>query len=376
MNKTLKYTTALGSATVAMAFAFTVASADTGIVNSGNNANVDTSTTQNTTVTVSNSNSAQISQSSFNVANTGGNSTSGNIGGGSVASGAAVTSTNLGATANQNQTAIALPSSGLGSGDANVVNTGNHLDLDNSSTQNTTAVVSNNNQLYAQQHSVGLANSGLNSTDGNIGGGNVTTGPAATATEFDIEANANQTALDLSGMGNGMGGALSFTNTGNHANVDNSNVLNTTVVVSNDNTACISQDAFSLANSGLNFTDGNIGGGSVATGGAMTGTEFSVMANKNMTGIDMASLGGLSGADTTAVNTGNNMNLNSGTTVNTTATASSTNAVASAQTSVDVSNSGLNFGFGNIWGGSTTSGNAGTMNGLMFGANWNQTLFN
>ncbi len=376
MNKALKYTTALG--TVAAAFVLTVgvASADSGIVNSGNNANVNTSTTQNTLVNVSNSNSAVVSQSSFSVSNSGGNSTSGNIGGGAISTGAAATSTNLGVQANQNQTAVNLPASVAAGNSAEVVNTGNNLDLNNSTTKNTAVTVANTNQFAGQQQAISLSNSGLNGTDGNIGGGSIATGAASSATKFGVEANVSQTAVNLAHLAS-MGGTndLMFTNTGNGANVDNSNTVNTVLGVANVNSALVSQSSFGLANSGLNFTDGNIWGGNIASGTAGVGNEFSVMANKNTTGLAFGSSAGSAG-DLEVTNTGNNLDLNGATTVNTVVSATSTNTSATAQTSVDVSNSGLNFGSSNIGGGSTGSGNAGVWTGFMSGGNWNQTLIN
>ena len=173
MKKTLKLTTALGTATVALAFAVTAASADTSLVNTGNNAEVDTGVNQTTTVNVTNSNTATINQSSFSLANSGANSTSGNIGGGSITSGDAVTSSELEVAANQNRTEITMPSSTAGSGDLDVVNTGRNLDLDARNTYRTTVTSNSTNVLDSSQTSFGLVNSGFNHTEGNIRGGDI-----------------------------------------------------------------------------------------------------------------------------------------------------------------------------------------------------------
>src|SRR5690606_13921599 len=155
MNKTLKLTTALGTSMFALAFAVTAASADTSIVNTGSDADINDSATQNTTVNVSNSNTSTVTQSSFSLANTGGNFTNGNVGGGSISSGDALSSTSMEANANQNQTGIALPTSSLGGSDVEVVNTGADLDLNTSNTQNTVVGATNTNIFNGQQTAIG-----------------------------------------------------------------------------------------------------------------------------------------------------------------------------------------------------------------------------
>lgn len=377
MNKLLKYSTALGSATFALAFAVTAASADTGLVNSGNNVNVNTSSNTNSTVNVVNENQAEVNQSSFSIANTGGNATSRNIGGGSVATGKAATSSNQEVTANQNQTAIAMPAAAsAGSQDADVVNSGNRLNLNNSTNQTTNAAVVNANNLRSSQQSIGISNTGLNATSRNIDGGSIATGAAGVTSDFNVETNVNETVLDLSNLGGVSGNELILTNTGNRINVNNSTNVSTNVGVLNANSAFVQQNAFGLANSGLNFSSRNIGGGSIATGAAGVSNAFDVMTNKNSTGIAFGASAGASADELDVTNTGNNLNVNGSTNVSTTVSAASSNSSATAQASIDVSNSGLNFGLRNIDGGSLGTGNAGVWSGFMSGGNWNQTLVN
>ncbi len=375
MNKTLKLTTALGTSMFAMAFAVTVASADTSVVNTGANTDVNTGTTQNVNVDVSNNNSAYINQSSFSVTNTGGNSTDGNIGGASINSGSAAVSNDFEATANQNQTGIALPSSSIGSADVDVVNSGFNLDVDAGNTSNTRASVHNSNNLISTQGSFSLVNSGLNSSSHNVGGADITTGAAGVVNGYSIEANANETVLDLSGLNTGSDqGSLDLVNTGAFTDVNFGDTQNTRITVCNFNNAMVNQGAFSIVNSGLNSTDHNVGGAAVQSGNALASNDFGVMANNNATGINFAGLSGLSGNEAMITNTGFNLDVNNGTTVNTTVTAASSNSSMVAQTSVDVSNSGLNFASSNVGGGNADSGDAGVWSGFMSGVNWNQTL--
>src|SRR5690606_2607502 len=149
--------------------------------------------------------------------------------------------------------------------------------------QNHTVSVSSTSQnvLASQQFAMNLANRGLNESNGNIGGGSIATGSATSGSEMAIEANINQTELDLGGVyGLTTGGDLDLTNTGRNATIDNSLNLSTMVYLSNTNTLRANQSSFGLANSGLNFSHGNVNGGSIATGLAASGSEFDLMANK------------------------------------------------------------------------------------------------
>lgn len=372
MKQLYKISTAVGAASLSLAFAVSVASADTSVVNSGAGANVDNSTRHNTSVMISNSNSSSVSQSSTSVSNSGGNATVGNIGGGSIATGAAKATSEQKVMANQNQTSVTLPKVAA-TGSSEVVNTGLGLDLNNSKTVRTTVDVNNTNSASISQQSMEVANSGLNFGVGNIGGGNIATGAASTNNKMGAEANINQTQLNLASVLGVKQGDLDLTNTGAFSDVDNSLRVRTRINVANSNALMANQSAFGLSNSGLNFGIGNIGGGNMATGSAASNADFDLMANKNNTGIALGA--DASAADVEAVNTGLALDLNNSTNVRTSVTAISSNNAEVAQTSVDVSNSGLNAGVGNVNGGSTATGSAGVWSGFMAGGNWNQTMF-
>lgn len=307
-----------GTITAAAAFAISLApviAADvnsTTLINSGDKVHVDTSTENNSSVAVSNSNSAHVDQSVTAKAVTGGNSASENItlggAGTTINTGAAGVNTVLGVTANKNETAVA----GTSAGSANltdVVNTGDKVNVETETENNTAVSVSNRNFADVSQSAYEKAISGQNDADRNIGSGvGINTGPAGVGTNMDVTVNKNLTGVGgWSGVGTLTNGGLvndtSLTNTGDFVNVDTDAESNSAVTVRNYNALWSSQDVFAKAISGRNSASENIGSAGINTGPAGVSTGLGVTANKNVTGV-----GGGYGGPGYSLNTGEFIN--------------------------------------------------------------------
>lgn len=369
----------------------------TSIVNSGDNATVNTDTYQTSSVNVNNTNTASVDQNVNASANTGNNTADKNISTGgtgtSITTGAAGVSTALSVAANSNTTAIG----GVNPASANmtdVTNTGDKANVNTSTTTNTSVLVNNTNSAEVSQSCGGgvgpslltldfqlggcNANTGHNSANSNIGGAGITTGAAAVGVTMQDQLNRNRTLIGdplTLDQGTGLLNTTSITNTGDNALVNTSANNTSTVGVNNTNEALIDQAVFADSNSGWNHANENIGGAHVLTGPAAVGVNFGVNANTNATGIG----GGLGllpmGANLNdVVNTGDNLLANTSVTSNSSALLNNTSSLLTEQFVWQHSNSGMNHSSSNV--GSTTLGTngAGIGVGLTSGGNTNTTV--
>jgi hypothetical protein len=288
MNKTLKYTTALGSAMFALAFAVTAASAQTtDLVNTGDDVEVEAGSSYELDVNVENSNEAYISQSSYNFVNTGNNDTDGNIGGGNIDSGNAVATNDFSVQANSNTTDISGAGfSGGADTDASIVNTGDDLEAELGSEYDVEVDVENDNEARIEQFSFNYANTGDNETDDNIGGGDIDSGDALGENTFSVMANANMTEISLAGMFDGDDSETNVTNTGDDLEVESGLEVEVEVDVESDNASVNVQTTVNGLQTGDNDADDNIGGGDTNSGNAGVWTEFLAELNGNWTSID------------------------------------------------------------------------------------------
>lgn len=272
----------------------------TDVVNTGDHVNVNTNTSNNNSVAVNNSNYAGVSQDVWQKAVTGGNKANDNIGGPtSINTGSAGVSTNLGVSANTNNTAVG-GMGGLSFGgplnQASVTNTGDYVKVNSNASTSNAAFVSNYNKLWVDQTVHGVADTGYNKANDNIGGPTIIgTGNAAVGTGASVNANSNWT-----GVGGGYNGALGYNtgdivNTGDHllthANVSD----NSAVSVLNANHTWSYQDIFSRSYTGQNKSNDNIGGFTgIGTGTAGAGVGLGFVGNTNSTAVG-GWVGGLMG---------------------------------------------------------------------------------
>jgi len=307
---------------------------DTEVVNSGDNVEIKTEVNKKTNVEVKNENTANIDQQVFAVANTGGNVASKNIGSGvTINTGDAKVDTKMQVEANTNKTVIDVGQDNkddCAGNKTDVVNTGDNLKVNTHLKTENKVDVKNENYADVQQKVVAVANTGLNFAKGNIagsvsdcndcdhfqdegGGIAIETGNAEIKTNLGVKVNENITKVDVGNKGED-GNETCVTNTGDDVFINTNVDRKTDVKVENSNQAFIEQDVFAIANTGLNFVEGNISdhqgdlcndcesgcdcgdcdrckgdGGEVAikTGDAKIDTKMEIEANKNLTWIDL-----------------------------------------------------------------------------------------
>jgi len=395
MTNLAKLTAACATAGLSMAFFATAAFADsTDVVNTGNHVTVDNGSSSSTNVNVTNNNTANVSQSSDNHVNTGGNDANRNIGDTSVSTGNATVGNAFDTKVNSNSTNI----SNVGNTSNNsttLTNTGDHVLLFGNGGDTTNVRVTNNNNADISQHASNYVNTGGNDANRNIGDVNIDTGNASVANVFSAYANKNVT--DISGVGGHGHDSLDITNTGDHVTVgchDAALTLlflndfegngcgdSTNINVRNHNDADISQDAYNKVNTGKNDANRNIsldGDVSIMTGTASVGNLFSAWANANGTAINGTGLFDTSHNDTTITNTGDHLDVNgTGSSFETNVHVTNNNDADISQYSHNYVNTGHNDANRNIstngFGGLIDSGNAGLANAFMAMANWNWT---
>jgi len=362
---------------------------DSSIVNSGDNATVNSSANQNSSVAVSNENTAVVTQNVNAHANTGGNDANGNIGGTSMTTGNAGVEVLLKTDANNNTTGIA----GASQKSANmtdVVNTGNNADINTSTNTNSSIGVSNSNNAVVSQSCGGYlgglsllggmfgggcdANTGGNDMNDNIGGTHMSTGNAGIAVGADVKANKNNTLIG-GGAGNGtVLNGTTITNTGDDASVNASANDNQTVGVANYNTLFVEQVLNAHANTGYNDANDNIGPSAMTTGNAGIETLLGVHANSNATGIGGNLFPVLANLDD-VVNTGNDLTANTNVNSNSTVGLTGLNSLLSSQHVWEHSNSGHNDTNDNIGGASMGTHFAGVSVGMTSTGNTNANMF-
>ncbi|MEN9327603.1 MAG: hypothetical protein RI947_411 [Candidatus Parcubacteria bacterium] len=280
----------------------------TDVVNTGDNAHVNTTANTSNVVQVDNSNVAAVEQAFKAKANSGLNVANKNIGGGTIGTGGANIGATMGTDVNHNTTSVGGFGglSGLSNGLVNgtsITNTGDHSTVHSSANSNSTVGVSNYNHALVNQGFFGASNTGKNAANSNIGGGLIGTGAANVGATMGVSANSNVTGIDSSWSG-GLGTLMSgdnlhdIINTGDSLD-SNTSVNNTSSVgVSNSQFLASTQYQWSHSNSGLNDAVSNIGGTGIGTSVANAGGTFGIAGNTNLTGIggffgDLLSLMGM-----------------------------------------------------------------------------------
>ncbi len=196
----------------------------------------------------------------------------------------------MNASANNNNTTVSGGSQGANA-NADVVNTGDDVDVNNSANNTNRTGVTNNNYADVDQKVNAKANTGYNTANGNISYGGVAgyiqTGNATVNVLMNADVNNNTTnvADDSAGMNGGSNNGTALLNTGDDVTVNSSSNNNTTIEVINTNVLNLSQRVASYANTGENSAAGNIGAvaGVIATGDATSSTNMDVHANTNCT---------------------------------------------------------------------------------------------
>lgn len=354
----------------------------TTVVNSGDDAVVESSSTQSTTVNVSNNNVANISQSTWAEANTGNNTSNGNISlegqGTSINTGNALVDLEQSINANSNQTAIELNNESTNSSLTDVVNTGDNADINTNTKTKTEVQVSNNNVANLHQGIMTSAKSGDNNANDNIGGADINTGSASVMADQSVNVNNNKTWIGI-GNGNDMGqvNAVSVANTGDNLKIQAMSKVKSQVSVYNNNYVNTWQHMFAFSNSGKNTTNDNIGGANISTGTALVLANMNVNANSNQTGI-----GGLTNALAISpfsmfdiVNTGDDLDFYGNNYSVLEVGIDNNNHLNTFQVNKVKSNSGYNKSNDNIGLINLMSGGAGIGTDISTNGNANQTMF-
>ncbi len=298
---------------------------------------------------VNNANNATVNQTCGGkqggcTAITGGNSSNNNIAFGADAgvihTGDAIVNVEMNASVNDNKTAIKGTGAGGADANADVVNTGDDLNVDNEANSQSNTVVNNNNNARINQRVNAVADTGHNTANYNISfGGNagvITTGDAIVNVVLNADANNNDTQISepSAGMGGGSGAHTDVINSGNNAQINNNSTTNNNTIVNNNNYLDLNQSANVVANTGNNTASDNIstgcgcsgryacispctaaGGiaGGIYTGDAFIQTFMSVVANHNNTTIGDPAIGGPADPADPASNTGSNTQSNTAT---------------------------------------------------------------
>lgn len=258
-----------------------------------NNANVNqTSTTQ-----VSQSNNAVVTNNVVSNANSGGNSADFNTGGQTtIVAGPAKSATNVVTAVNGNSADITPCDCANGAGDS-VKISGNGATSFNNANLNkvNTAVLGQTNTAAVTNNVASNSNSGDNDASFNTGGATtIMTGAALSDTHVTTAANVNSASMGGGvGAGAGMGHGASALITGNGAGSLNNINLNliSSVALGQQNSAAVTNNVASNANSGGNSADFNTGGAvSVVAGPAIASTDVDTLANFNAADLDCGCL--------------------------------------------------------------------------------------
>ena len=280
------------------------------LTNSGRTSRFNNSSNSAHYTTVTNENRALISQSCGRPigeqevrvdmtacsSNTGNNHADGQINrngdAGVIKTGDAAVNVVMNASANNNETHVG-GNNGAAGASADVLNTGDGVEVNNSANNTSGVTVNNNNYADVDQSVNARANTGYNTANGNISFGGVAgwiqTGNATVNVIMNADVNNNTTVADSSaGMNSNASNGSSVVNTGDDVTINSSANNSTTIEVINQNVLNLSQRVNSYANTGNNEADGNIGSvaGVIITGDATSTTSMDVHANNNCTRIN------------------------------------------------------------------------------------------
>jgi hypothetical protein len=252
------------------------------VVNTGDDADINSTMDTTTNVLVNNNNLATVNQQMNAFANTGNNQANGNIG-----DTTSITTGNIGISgvfdvmANENITAISTGLNGGPMSHTMVTNTGNNA-LINTDTTNTTDVeVNNNNTADVFQLFNAEVNTGDNTADGNIGDGiAVSSGHAGILGMMSVLSNSNTTAIGGTGSSSSMN-ISDVVNTGDNINVQSNSTNTLSYLLMNSNTVSELQLVNSTTTTGNNSASGNIGSTLASSGTALAGADFVSSSNSN-----------------------------------------------------------------------------------------------
>ncbi len=257
-----------------------------------------------------------------------------------------------------------------------VTNTGDKSDVETEVKSTTNVSVSNANSAMINQLVQSSSNTGNNSAKGNIssggGGSSILTGPATTAVQANVNANANTTLLGLGGSSMGSN-ATEVLNTADRANVETEVENEVNIAVDNYNLAKMNQFVDTSANTGFNRANGNVGSVEVTTGGASVGVDLEASANENLTLIGGTPANGGLENSTIITNTGDKANVETEVENETNLWVGNTNLMFANQKLMGSSNSGYNAAKGNIGNTEVTTGSALLLSSLGLGGNTNAT---
>ena len=266
--------------------------------------------------------------------------------------------------ANSNTTGI-NGGGGYGSGETDIVNTGDDFSSNTSNSNNTRIAGTNNNSATIYQAANTSANTGNNVADRNIsfGGsaGVINTGNAYTTVSFLTTA--NQSVMIIGGIDDGRGGpgsGATIITTGDRYRGRMGQSTTTNIDVNNHNTAVLNQNTNVVADTGYNDSSRGIskGGdaGVINTGDARISLYLLAEANNNSTEIDGSYYPYYS--PLSVVNTGENSEFSSETETDTDIKVNNNNTASVNQTADLIANTGHNTANRNI----SFGGDAGVIN--------------
>jgi hypothetical protein len=184
-----------------------------------------------------------------------------------------------------------------------IVNSGDDVDFTSRFSKDMRIDVDNRNDADIDQRVFAVANTGGNVVKDNIaknrdrcdrhdnrdcfdGNTSIKTGDANVFTKMHVDANKNWTEVNWGDRKDCDNNGFSVVNTGDNLDVDNRVDIDKRINVDNRNNLDVDQRVFAVANTGLNFVEGNIGDVSVKTGDAAVWTDLSVTGNTNWTKIN------------------------------------------------------------------------------------------
>ena len=340
----------------------------TNVTNTGDDAEVSNSNESNTDASVNNTNTANVSQTINADANTGYNEASRNIsfGGNAGVINTGDASVNVIGVVNANSNTTGINGGGgYGSGETDIVNTGDDFSSNTSNSNNTRIAGTNNNSATIYQAANTSANTGNNVADRNIsfGGsaGVINTGNAYTTVSFLTTA--NQSVMIIGGIDDGRGGpgsGATIITTGDRYRGRMGQSTTTNIDVNNHNTAVLNQNTNVVADTGYNDSSRGIskGGdaGVINTGDARISLYLLAEANNNSTEIDGSYYPYYS--PLSVVNTGENSEFSSETETDTDIKVNNNNTASVNQTADLIANTGHNTANRNI----SFGGDAGVIN--------------
>lgn len=273
----------------------------TDVVNTGNQANVNTNANSDVNVGVMNYNNALVDQQTTQLNSTGGVAANNNIGPVGIVTGGVTSGASNSLSANTNMTAVSVAPSMLptttvggcfgcalpctGGNCTSVVNSGRNLNLNSSTTSNVNVGVMNSNMLFARQFTGQMNNTGMVVTNNNIGGTMVGTGGITAGAANALSGNTNTTGIAVGEtlMPMGAMNLLDLVNTGVNAQVSANSNTNTNTGAVNGNLFFGSQSSTAGNSTGFYMASSNIGYSVATTGSVNSGSTSTLGVNQNNT---------------------------------------------------------------------------------------------